>query len=348
MELPQPFELNEFNFILLATAELCDQDQSCSAHAVIDSCSYTVFDGRILDRAKLIKLCNYAGLLSYRQGRVKLTEAGREFLNHNPQGSYEITTAQKHWLVERIMFEGPWKSRVRDLFFRFNPQYASFTFELGVIEAPLPPRHNPTVHLLRALEVIEEIPSGVLRVKPAYVGHVVRLRARQRGTTEVELNEMLQADQELATQAEEAVVEYERKRLGLLGRRAEADSVRRISQLDVGAGYDIETFNGDKPQLECDRFIEVKASRGSALRFFWSTNERKVAEKLGDSYWIYFLGNFGLPGRGDISPIMIQNPAKRIPEISQLSIEPAKYLVTELGVLPLKPPDQHGLNGYIL
>jgi hypothetical protein len=135
------------------------------------------------------------------------------------------------------------------------------------------------VHVLKRLQVIAEA-DRVLDVEPSYVRYVIKLRAGQEGTTQAELNDILQADQKLSDHAEEAVVQFERRRLRSLGREVEAELVRRISQLDVGAGYDIESFDGSEPPLGFDRFIEVKASTRSEMRFFWSANEHRIAQTL--------------------------------------------------------------------
>jgi len=58
-----------------------------------------------------------------------------------------------------------------------------------------------------------------------------------------ELDEALQTNLKLADQAEEAILEYERSRLKSINCHAEASLMRRISQLNVKAGYDIESFD---------------------------------------------------------------------------------------------------------
>ncbi len=233
------------------------------------------------------------------------------------------------------------------MFLSFSPNYSKITYELSLIENPLPVRHNSTIHLLRVLKVLVEA-DGKLIVAPRYVAHVNQLLADRRRMSEKLLDQALQANQKLGMQAEKAVVEYERKRLRALGRNAEAELVRRISQLDIGAGYDIESFDGDKPFFDCDRFIEVKASQKSELRFFWSANECRTAQKKGDKYWIYFVGRFGQSKPNEITPIMIQNPVKRLSQISQLSVDVATYIITQCNDLPLNPISHKNVKGFVL
>lgn len=347
MDLPNSTDLNEFNRVLMVVAELSGQNQACSVDSIITVCSSFTLGGHVVDHAKMLKLCSYAGLLSVKKGQAMLTELGREFLNRNPDFWYELTDAQKHLLAEQVILTGPWQSRARDLFLSFSPNYSDITYELGLVDNPPLLRHNATIHLLKVLGVLRGT-EGKLRVTPLFVAHVNKLLADRHGMTEGRLDQMLQANRKLSAQAEEAVVEYERDRLRALGRDAEAELVRRISQLDLGAGYDIDSFDGDKPLFDYDRFIEVKASLEPELRFFWTSNERRVAEEKGDKYWIYFVGGLGQHKVDKITPIMIQNPAKRLSQISQLDIEVATYFVVQCEELPLIQIHQGDSKGFIL
>ena len=77
-------------------------------------------------------------------------------------------------------------------------------------------------------------------------------------------------------QAEEFVLEFENIRLEKHPLRSQ---IRRISNFDIGAGYDIVSFEGlDSKSL--DRFIEVK-SYNKIPEFFWSKNEVRTSEIKG-------------------------------------------------------------------
>jgi len=259
---------------------------------------------------------------------VKITELGKEFLSYNPNNYYEITEQQKRFVAEQLILQGPWESNARDLFLSFNPNYDKLTYEVNLYEKPIPIRYNSIVHLLLALGVLLKTDS-VLLVESRYVPFARSLRATNSGISAQELDQALQTNMKLANQAEEAVVEYERARLESINCHAEASLVRRISQLDVKAGYDIESFDGNKPLFDYDRFIEVKSSYGSTLRFFWSDNERRVAEEKGEKYWIYFIGGLSSKKARQVIPIMIQNPVKRLPQIPGIAVKVATYLVEQ-------------------
>lgn len=78
---------------------------------------------------------------------------------------------------------------------------------------------------------------------------------KQKRTMSLEqLKKHLEENAIAGEKAEQFVLSYERRRLG--GKAA--SKVKIISSIDVGAGYDIVSFNGTTSS-EYDRFIEVKA-----------------------------------------------------------------------------------------
>ncbi|HSH92817.1 MAG TPA: DUF3883 domain-containing protein, partial [Roseimicrobium sp.] len=95
---------------------------------------------------------------------------------------------------------------------------------------------------------------------------------------------------ELAQQAEHGeaaelwVLEFERMRLRDHPFR---DQVRRISPINVSAGYDIASFAGLE-SLRHDLFIEVK-SHGTRKAFHWSRNEIETALVFGEEYALYLV-----------------------------------------------------------
>jgi hypothetical protein len=347
MKLPQTTEVDELNRVLIAVAELTVQDEGCSTESVIALCSSFALRGRPANHRRTLELCSFARLISISGGWVNLTRTGRDFLDLNPSRSYELTDAQERFVADQLVLSGPWRGRARGVFQYFSPNYAEVTYEISLADHPLPSRFQPAIHLLRRLGVLVD-GSGRLTVAPQYVASVVRLLASRRGTTEEDLINALQVNRSVGVQAEEAVASYERKRLSALGRHAEASLVRRISELDVAAGYDIESFDGDKPRVEYDRFIEAKGSQGSQLRFFWTLNERRAAERLGKRYWIYFIRDIGMEEVDHIVPIMIQDPAARLELIGGLRVQVSTYLVTQSADLTLKGIPEQDVPGLVL
>lgn len=107
------------------------------------------------------------------------------------------------------------------------------------------------------------------------------------------LDARIAANGELGREAEDWVVAYERARLAS---HPFIDQVRRISEENVSAGYDIVSFSSETA-LYHDLFIEVKSFAGER-RFYWSRNEIAVAEELGEDYCLYLVDRtqIELPG----------------------------------------------------
>ena len=144
---------------------------------------------------------------------------------------------------------------------------------------------------------------------------------RRRIISHSELLQNLQKQQEDGDIGEQFVIDYEKRRLtnhSLLP--------RRISSIDVSAGYDILSCNSLTSDTY-DRYIEVKAFRGSP-HFYWSENERSVAALLGDNYFIYLV-NLQYTSDPLYSPTVIQNPANNILTSGWL-IKPQSYLVQQI------------------
>ena len=131
----------------------------------------------------------------------------------------------------------------------------------------------------------------------------------------------LQKQQDDGDAGEMFVVDYEQKRLN-----PHQKSPKRISAIDVGAGYDILSYN-NAYSTEFDRFIEVKSFRGQP-HFYWSSNEKRVAEVLGENYFLYLVDLSAVEQENYI-PQIIANPAITLLSDDWL-IEPNSYRVTSL------------------
>lgn len=111
--------------------------------------------------------------------------------------------------------------------------------------------------------------------------------------------------------------------------------MKRISTINTAAGYDIESFDGKSDEIFPNRFIEVKATTGDEIRFYWTSNEKEVARKKKDSYWIYMMIEFREDRPLESLPIMIQNPEHNIPKHSYLTIEAHTFLIKEIADVEL-------------
>ncbi|MER8942882.1 DUF3883 domain-containing protein [Mesorhizobium sp. M0915] len=106
----------------------------------------------------------------------------------------------------------------------------------------------------------------------------------RRPMTAAQLEATLLAQAEHGLAAELWVLAYERRRLAT---HPLLDQVRRVSEENVAAGYDIASFSR-RAVLHHDLHIEVKSFAGEK-RFFWTRNEIDVAAALGEAYALYLV-----------------------------------------------------------
>lgn len=128
--------------------------------------------------------------------------------------------------------------------------------------------------------------------------------------------------QEQGLLAEEFVLKYEKKRLS---KHPFVEKVKRISDFDVAAGYDIVSFCSDS-DLSYNRFIEVKSYQG-AKHFYWSENELDVAKLKSEDYFLCLVDTERILDE-NYEPEFIQSPAKKIFTDDGWMISPASYRVT--------------------
>lgn len=124
----------------------------------------------------------------------------------------------------------------------------------------------------------------------------------KRKISEIELFKSLEARRIQGELAEKWALEYERKRLRMT---KHFDKVKIISKIDVGAGFDILSYESENSSIY-DRFIEVKSFK-SIPQFYWTKNESEVASIKGKNYFIYLI-DIEMILNEKYEPIVLQNP----------------------------------------
>lgn len=129
------------------------------------------------------------------------------------------------------------------------------------------------------------IQSRYWKIQPDVAADFLRCASRKnekRLTKPITLNALkakLQRNETLGAEAEDWVLNFEKRRLA---RHMLVDQIKRVSDEDVAAGFDIVSFSRLE-NLTYDRFIEVK-SYSDQPHFFWSKNEIKKAKELAENY----------------------------------------------------------------
>ena len=175
-------------------------------------------------------------------------------------------------------------------------------------------------------EIVVEL-SDLLRTlnDPEASARLVESEYEIHGATEAELWETLDRQRIRARTAEELVVTFEKERLVMRGEPGLSSLVKRVSEYDVSAGYDVRSFDPNTGEI----FIEVKSSVSSRLRFYWSPNEKEMAKEKAQQYWIYFVPRVRESMCQLQKLIVINDPVSKIGSV--LSEVPSNFEVTMSG-----------------
>jgi hypothetical protein len=348
MELPETGLLNFFNKLLISLQELTPDATPCSIESLIAHCKSFAIGGTYnVEYEAVLSHCKDCGLVSIRTTNVTLSALGLKFLSANRQKDFELTESQKQMIAEKIIFKGAWNHHARTLLENFYANQTSGLYELSTVETTLSTSLEKIIHFFKYLGILNEI-DFLVQVHKKYSQLVFELTADSKTISEQQLEQLLMENRRLGTQGENAVVEFEKKRLIRLGKTLQAELVRRISVTNERAGYDIESFDGTTDDVFPNRFIEAKTTTGENVRFYWTINERNVAKEKKEKYWIYVLKNFIEEKPHESLPIMIQNPEIIIPNHSSFSIEVNKFLISEISEPGLTEQNLAELKWYLL
>ena len=133
-----------------------------------------------------------------------------------------------------------------------------------------------------------------------------RKKKKKRKLSLKRLKEIQKAQEEAGMKAELFVHKYEKERLK---NHSFKKMIKIISSEFANAGYDIESFTGFN-SIVPNRFIEVK-SYNENIAFYWSKNEAKTAEELGDDYYLYLVDRSKYHLK-DYEPMIIKDPYNRV------------------------------------
>jgi hypothetical protein len=323
-------DLRELNRLLVIASDLRSGASALMKSSLLLACKQSTFQGGFQNHGAALDAALRLGLLVLQpNSRLEITDIGAHFLSLNPERYYELRTAQTPFLFKILVDEGPLRTQASEMAALMEADREVGTLSLS--RTGLKRSSEEASSCFSALLVLGVFePHGdSWRVRPNFLRQMSQLR-QLACLRESEFQALLDEQAALGRAAEVLTVEYERRRLGNAEAMAEALLVSRVSEFDVGAGYDIESFAGRSPDLRPNLFIEVKASRHRRMRFFWTRNEYETALRLGSAYSIYFIGGFR-PEKGlaAFSPRIIADPATTLPSLPNVHVEARVYLVTE-------------------
>ena len=176
---------------------------------------------------------------------------------------------------------------------------------------------------LHALQSVHAVcySSGVLVMDVSAYQSIMEVLGISAALTEEELLAILELQRIRAVEAENYVMELEVNRLTDGGRMDLAGLIERVATRDVSAGYDIRSFELDGS----DRYIEVKSSTGTDIRFFLTSNEWRFLSEHDTDAWIYFVPRVHELPSPSRPIVAIPSPAKWIK--GNATVEAREFLV---------------------
>lgn len=319
--------LNEINRLIIAVDKLSHGSKGALETSVIRFCRNIVIEGRFPDHRSTIDFSIESGISARFGDRLQLTKLGKGLLKSNPKFEYELTEQQKELLTKECLLSGKASSQVIEILRQFVPAYASRTYQWSATDNR-PLSADPSILEIMRQSGLLRGTDGTLEVDHAYVALVRDMLKPPEIVTPDELFQRLKNADVVGKIAEDIVLGFEKKRLQELNCLAESECIQKISDLNVAAGYDIASFDGQNLELTHDRFVEVKGSTGTQVNFYWSKNEIEQAEILGSRYWIYFVGEVDEKSRtSNCEPILINDPAKNISQKSGFDMECQQFYI---------------------
>lgn len=320
--------LDELNRVMLAASQLHHAGGPARQSAVLELCRSTVIEGRKPDHEKSADFACLLGMLHKTGDSLALTEHGQAFLGLNSDSRYELSVEQKGFLMRSCFLHGNLRENTREFLIAFspridNPEQLSWS---GTDSSPLKAPAWIPLHL-EQVGLLERTPDG-WNVHLEFTATVSAFLSEGKGWSEESLRQHLEEKLAVGALAEALMLQIETQRLRKAGHSLEATCVRNISKVRVSAGYDLESFDAKKTDLNYDRFIEVKGARSKKLKFFWSENEMQTAKRLGRQYWIYFQGGIDAQSKtASEPPRLFQDPINTLLTDSKFSKTPQGLIV---------------------
>ena len=208
----------------------------------------------------------------------------------------------------------------------FDKDATGFDAEKGhltIKRSAFPSAYAAVRNFLTMAGVLDKEENGEICVAGNYESDwTAQLRNRRKKCTLEQLLKQQEDQSKCGLEAEEFVLDLEKKRLPEL-----AQKIKRISDFDVAAGYDIVSYENSGTE-HYDRFIEVKCYMGSP-HFFWSENESDIARIKANKY-ILCLVDYSRIGEPGYQPEFIRNPYETIFDSDDWLVNTSSYRIQRI------------------
>lgn len=194
---------------------------------------------------------------------------------------------------------------------------------LSIKRSAFPLEYAAIRNFLIVAGALEKEHNGEICVTDSYENIFAKdLKSYRQKLTLEELLKQKEEQSQRGLEAEEFVLELERNRLPL-----KAYKIKRISDFDVAAGYDIVSYDSNE-SMKYDRFIEVKCYLGKP-HFYWSENECDTARQKGSKYILCLVDYTRIKEPG-YTPQYIRNPYDDIFTNENWLVNAASYKIQEI------------------
>ncbi len=194
---------------------------------------------------------------------------------------------------------------------------------LSIKRSAFPLSYAAVRNFLTIAGALEKEKNGEIGLTDYYEGTFAKdLKERRKKFTLEQLLKQQEEQSKRGLEAEEFVLRLERSRLP-----GKAYRIKRISDFDVAAGYDIASYETETSE-KYDRFVEVKCYLGKP-HFYWSENECDIAKQKGEKY-ILCLVDYTRIGEPSYQPQYIQNPYNVIFSDDNWLVNTASYKIQQI------------------
>lgn len=194
---------------------------------------------------------------------------------------------------------------------------------LSIKRSAFPLAYAAVRNFLTLAGALEKEKNGEIGVADYYESIFAKdLKERRKKFTLDQLLKQQEEQSKRGLEAEEFVLKLERNRIP-----GKTHKIKRISDFDVAAGYDIVSYASESSD-KYDRFLEVKCYLGKP-HFYWSENECDIAKQKGDKY-VLCLVDYTRIGEPGYQPQYIQDPYNVIFSDDSWLVNTASYKVQRI------------------
>lgn len=283
---------------------------------------------------KIYSLCSQTGIISLRHIKTVYSNQYRDFeLHFNMLQEMRIVEVRDNRIEVMVTEEGLKEFIIKRIFAQniYDPLakfLLQFSLSDGVYKLPSTKLMNIEFQserkFLAQMGVIQEV-EGVFYVCSDELQ--TRILMNKRITLEM-LDKALVEQRNLGTDAENFVVEEEKKKATSFPNVIPMESIYSVSKNAANAGFDIVSFNTQQAQQGKHEqiYIEVKTFSGGIKNFYWTHNEIQIAKLLARKYYLYIVENFN--NRFEISAV-VPNPYDFFIVRDNWRAEPTDYHIIE-------------------